>query len=63
MKYLTNNMLPVVKACWHGKLSTREAEERLRTINKSNAYLIRESDIKSKQFVLSYLSDKNRTRL
>ena len=60
MKYLTNNMLPVVKACWHGKLSTREAEERLRTINKSNAYLIRESDIRSKQFVLSYLSDKNR---
>ena len=53
-------MATVVEDCWHGKVSSRLAEERLVAVNKTNAYLFRESDVKSKKYILSYLSDKNR---
>ena len=51
-------MATVLEDCWHGKISSREAEERLTAVNKTNAYLFRESDIKSKKFILSYISDR-----
>ena len=35
-------------------------EARLGAINKPKAYLFRESDVKSKKFVLSYISDNKR---
>ena len=44
-------------ACWHGKLSSKEAEERLVAVNKINAYLLRESEVKRNKFILSYISD------
>ena len=45
------------ETCWHGKLSKEEAEDRLIAANKTEAYLFRESDIKSRRFLLSYISD------
>ena len=52
-------MATVLEDCWHGKISSREAEERLMAVNKTCAYLFRESNIKSKKFILSYISDKD----
>ena len=51
-------MATVEEECWHGKVSSREAERRLVAVNKTNAYLFRESDIKRNKFILSYISDK-----
>ena len=42
------------------QISSREAEARLGAINKPKAYLFRESDVKSKKFILSYISDTKR---
>ena len=53
-------MATVEEDCWHGKVSSREAERRLVAVNKTNAYLFRESDIKRNKFILSYISDKTR---
>ena len=46
-------MAMVEEDCWHGKVSSREAEERLVAVNKTNAYLFRESDVKRNKFILS----------
>ena len=53
-------MSDVLETCWHGQISKEEAENRLRASNKTNAYLFRESDIKRRRFLLSYISDKDR---
>ena len=53
-------MSTVVESCWHGKISSTEAEHRLMATNKTKAYLVRESDVKSNRFLLSYVSDKDR---
>ena len=53
-------MATVEEECWHGKLSSKEAEERLVAVNKINAYLFRESEVKRNKFILSYISDKTR---
>ena len=53
-------MSTVVEASWHGQISSREAEARLGAINKPKAYLFRESDVKSKKFILSYISNNIR---
>ena len=53
-------MSTVVESCWHGKISSTEAEHRLMATNKAKAYLVRESDVKSNRFLLSYVSDKDR---
>ena len=37
-------MATVEEDSWHGKVSSREAERRLVAVNKTNAYLFRESD-------------------
>ena len=50
----------VVESCWHGKISSTEAEHRLMATNKAKAYLVRESDFRSNRFLLSYVSDKDR---
>ena len=50
-------MATVEEECWHGKLSSKEAEERLVAINKTNTYLFRESEVKRNKFILSYISD------
>ena len=49
-------MASIVEDCWHGKLSSKEAEARLVGVNKAKAYLFRESDVKEKRFILSYIS-------
>ena len=53
-------MSGVLETCWHGQISKEEAENRLIAADKTNAYLFRESDIKSRRFLLSYISDKDR---
>ena len=53
-------MSGVLETCWHGQISKEEAENRLRASSKANAYLFRESDIKSRKFLLSYISDNDR---
>ena len=53
-------MATVEEECWLGKLSSKEAEERLVTVNKINAYLFRESEVRRNKFLLSYILDKTR---
>jgi hypothetical protein len=53
-------MSTVVESCWHGKISSTEAEHRLMATNKAKAYLVRESDVRSNRLLLSYVSDKDR---
>ena len=48
-----------LETCWHGKLSKEEAENRLIAADKTGTYLFRESDIKSRRYLLSYTSDNN----
>ena len=61
MQYrIKTTMATVEEDCWHGKVSSREAERRLVAVNKTNAYLFRESDIKRNKFIFSYISDKTR---
>ena len=48
-------MATVEEECWHGKLSSKEAEKRLVAVNKT--YLFRESEVKRNKFILSYISD------
>ena len=53
-------MSSVVDDCWHGRLSSKEAEARLIAVNKAKAYLFRESDVKKNRFILSFISDKDK---
>ena len=53
-------MSNILETCWHGQISKEEAENRLSGAGKTNAYLFRESDIKGRRFLLSYISDKDR---
>ena len=52
-------MSNILETCWHGQSSKEEAENRLSGAGKTNAYLFRESDIKGRRFLLSYISDKD----
>ena len=54
-------MVTLKGECWHGKLSSKEAEERLvATRPTPTLYLFRESEVKRNKFILSYISDKTR---
>ena len=52
-------MSSVLETCGHGQISKEEAKNRLKAADKTKAHLFREGDIKSRRFLLSYLSDKD----
>ena len=48
-------MSSTVDDCWHGRLSSKEAEMRLMVVNKSKV-----SEVKRNRLILSYISDKDK---
>ena len=48
-------MSEVVGVCHQGKQGPKVVKERLRAINKVQCYLTRETKVKEKKFLLSYI--------
>ena len=50
---------PVFDQCYHGSISTQQAEDRLRSVGIESSYLTRESDLQCGRFILSSISSGN----
>ena len=47
---------PIFDKCYHGSISTQQAEDRLRSVGMESSYLTRESDVHSGRYILSTIS-------
>ena len=54
-----NKTFPIFDKCYHGSISTHQAEDRLRSVGMESCYLTRESDLQSGRFILSTISNGN----
>ena len=54
-----NKSFPIFDKCYHGSISTQQAEDRLRTVGMESSYLTIESNLQSGRFILSSISNGN----